>query len=208
MSGGDQVIGGAVANKKSISKVVRTFNAAIDEQEQFVARAEEAGLTSRQLSLVYEMSLIKVVSALELLVLESLVTVMNRESAAVRQRHGVRIPAHMTDDMCEFLIIRNGYFSFGDRSALIKRLKEFLPNDHWLVRAIRDHTHSDTFDRMMALRHLAAHNSKYSLRNAKEKAGVTRLAGAGVWYRAGRRYPSLLRSVRDLASAVEEAAPY
>lgn len=159
-----------MANKKSISKVIQNFNRAIDEQQDFVGKARESHFTDRHLSLIYEMSLIKIVSAVELLVLDSMVTVINRDSVAVRQRHGVRIPAHMTDDMCEFLKVRNGYFCFGDRERMIKRVKEFLPRDDWLLLSLRESTNKDSFNRMMALRGFAANGSDYNCRRAKQAA--------------------------------------
>jgi len=197
-----------MANKKSMSKVIRNFHLAIDEQQDFVELALAARMTDRHVSLIYEMSLIKIVSAVELLVLDSMITVINRDAAAVRRRHGIRVPLHMTNDMCEFLIVRNGYFSFSNRETMLTRVNEFFLRDHWLAVTLRASSNKDSFDRMMALRHFAAHGSEYSRHKAKEATGAQRLASAGAWLRSGRRFPSLLKSVRDIAVALEAAAPY
>ena len=197
-----------MANKKSYRKVIHTFLKELDDQESFVQRAADAGLSGRPLTLVYEMSLIKLVSAVELLVLDSMVTAINRDPAAVGRRAGVRIPSHLTDDMCEYLIIRNGYFSFGNRSDLLKRVRDVLPADHWLVQALQESIQKESFDRMMALRHYAAHGSQYSRKKAKEQVGAKRLSTAGAWYASERRHAALVRSLRHLGRELEAAAPF
>lgn len=197
-----------MANKKSYRKVIQTFLKELDDQEGFIDRAREAGLRGRPLTLVYEMSLIKLVSAVELLVLDSLVTAINREPAAVGRRAGVRVPHHLTDDMCEYLIVRNKYFGFSDSGDLLGRVKEFLPSDHWLVQALKASIHKDSFDRMTALRHYAAHGSPYSRKKAKERVGAKRLSTAGAWYASERRYVALVRSLRHLGQELEAAAPF
>lgn len=113
-----------MANKQSISKVIRDFKRAIDEQQDFVELALAVRMTDRHTSLIHEMTLIKIVGAVELIVLDSMITVINCDSVAVRRRHGVRAPAHMTDDMCEFPIARNGSFSFGNRESTPKHVND------------------------------------------------------------------------------------
>lgn len=197
-----------MANKKSISKVIQDFNRAIDEQQDFVGLALATRMTDHHSSLIHELSLIKIVSAVELLVLDSMITVINRDSAAVRKRHGIRVPAHMANDMCAFLIVRSGCFGFGNRDVMLRRVNELLPKDHWLMVALRESTNRESFDRMMVLRHFASHGSDYSRHKAKEAAGAQRLASAGAWLRSGRRFPLLLKSVREVAVAIDGAAPY
>jgi hypothetical protein len=89
-----------------------------------------------------------------------LIGAINNNTVTLATKTGFGFPKHLTDEVCEFLIVGNGYFEFKGRSGLISKLKEYVPDDHYLVKIAKKPKYKDTLDQLYSLRNFAAHESK------------------------------------------------
>jgi hypothetical protein len=92
---------------------------------------------------------------------------------------GISFPKHLTDDVCEFLITGNGYFDFKGRDGLIKTLKQFVSEDHYLLVAVKKTAYRDALNRLSTLRNFAAHESAPSKKAALTALGCKNLSSSG-----------------------------
>ena len=100
------------------------------------------------------------------------------------QTANVRFPKHLTDEVCEYLVTGGRFFDFKGRDGLIKTLKRFVPDDHYLIQTIRKPAYRQALERLPALRNFAAHDSDQSKRAALDATGQHRLGSAGAWLKA------------------------
>ena len=68
--------------------------------------------------------------------LDTLVGALNNDTSTLSTRTGFSFPKHLTDEVCRFLVTGRGYFDFKGRDGLIKTLKQYLPDDHYLVEVV------------------------------------------------------------------------
>ena len=101
----------------------------------------------------------------------------------------------------------NGYFEFKGRSGLIKMLKQYLPNSHYLVVAVSKKAYARPLERPFALRNFAAHENARSKKTARAAVG-TNMSAAGAWLKKQNRFKGLTEPLCQLAAEIEEGAPY
>ena len=140
--------------------------------------------------------------------LSALVGAINNDTKTLEDRTGVAFPKHLTDEVCEFLITGAGYFDFKGRSGLIKTVKSFVPEGHYLLEAVKKPEYREALDRLSALRNFAAHESSPSKRAALEAIGGEKISSSGAWLKRQDRFEYLASRLKGLASEVEDAAPY
>ena len=193
--------------KKSVRKSATDFKAEADAIAAFVATAKQ-NLTEQHVSWAYEYGILRLYREFEALMLDALVGAINNETATLTTRTGITFPKHLTDEVCEFLIIGNGYFDFKGRDGLIKTLKDYVPAGHYLVTAVKKDKYKDSLEQLSALRNFAAHDSEVAKMRVKEAVDQERMPEAGSWLKKQGRLESLIRRLKELADEIYAATPY
>ncbi len=157
---------------------------------------------------MYSYAVIRLYMSFEHLMLQALVGAVNNNTATLSARTGISFPKHLTHEVCEYLIAGDGYFDFKGRSGLIQRLKEFVPEGHYLVRVAGDQKYKAALDYLSVLRNYAAHGSEIAKKRAKAVLNTKKFASAGAWVRIQGRFGGLTARLIDLAREIEAGAPY
>lgn len=194
--------------KKSGKKAAREFKATLARIESFTQEIKSVDLGDQATTWAYEAALLKTAVAFEHLMLNCIVTAINNDTRTISQRTGVVFPKHLTDEVCEYLVTGGGFFNFRGRDGLIREIKSYVPNDHWLHQAVKNPQHTKPLDQMISLRNFAAHESPASKRNALEVLKQRKLSSAGAWIKRQQRFATMVADLTKLADEVEAAAPY
>jgi len=193
--------------KKSIRKSATNFKDRADTITAFTGAVAQ-GRTSQEVSWVHEYGILRLYREFEALMLDALVGAINNDTTTLANRTGITFPKHLTDEVCEFLIIGNGYFDFKGRDGLIKTLKDHVPADHYLVTAVKKEKYRESLEQLSALRNLAAHNSAVSKARARAAVRRTRMPEAGSWLKKQGRLGRIVDRLKELADEIQGAAPY
>lgn len=193
--------------KKSVKSAARIFKERATALDEFYDAVLSSSLTDQQITWAVEAALIKLSAHFEHLVLHALVGAINNDTSLLTATTGVVFPRHLTDDVCEFLIVGRGYFDFKGRDGLIKTLKDYLPGRHYLVVAIAKTVYKQQLEQLFALRNFAAHESTKS-KKAARNAVNTNMSAAGAWLKRQGRLKSITRTLVRLADEIEAGAPY
>ena len=196
-----------MTRKKSIKKSASGFIGQATELEAFVG-TDVTSLSDLQQSWCYEYAIIKLYREFEELVLSAIVGAINNDSTTISQSTGVAFPKHITDEVCEYLVLGGGYFDFKGRDGLIKTLKKYVPTTHYLVTIVQQAKYRQALERLSALRNYAAHQSLQSKRGALAAVGQQKMGSAGSWLKTQGRYAAISTKLRELAQEVHDAAPY
>lgn len=198
--------------KTSGKAVAASFLKSLDRLDEYVDEVEASGLGDQAKTWAYEAALIKLYVAFEKLMLRGLVAcINNRTEATISTKTGIKFPKHLSDPVCEYLIIGDGYFDFRGYSGLIRVLKTYLPDSHWLIATVKDSLGHEVVDRLVALRNYAAHESEKSKATVKQAVGNSKMASsAGAWLKRekGRRIKRMTADLRELGVAIDGRAPY
>jgi len=127
--------------KKSIKASAQRFNSEVDEILDYLSATSE--LSDKHVSWCHELAIIRLYRAFETLMLDALVGALNNDTSTISKKTGFSFSKHLTDEVCRYLIIGNGFFDFKGRSGLIKKLKQYLPDDHYLVQAVSKPAYQD-----------------------------------------------------------------
>lgn len=180
----------------------------LDDTEQFILEVANAGLSKDALSRAHNVAIIESAITLERLVLDCLIVAINNDVSVIRTESRVNFPAHLQDDVVEYIIVGNGYFDFrGGKSGIVKAVKQYLDDSHWVTQAAKN-LDASQIDRLIALRNWAAHESPQSARKAKAAVGQVRARSAGSWAKVNGRVFEITTAVRSFAQDVQQFAPY
>ena len=193
--------------KKSIKKSASNFSREANELLDFVNNCCKA-LTDKEISWVYEGAIIHLYREFEGLILDALIGAINNNSEHLSTTTGVNFPAHLKREVCEYLIVSSGYFDFKGRDGLIRVLKKFVPDDHYLVVVIKDPAYKDSLEKLSALRNYAAHGSHKSKAVALKAIDQKRMGSAGSWLKRQGRLNAIVGDLKRLACCLEADAPY
>ena len=196
-----------MARKKSIRLAATSFVKTADDLEEFVKRSI-VDLSKREQSWCYDYAIIALYRAFEDLMLSVIVGAINNDSSTISQSTGVTFPKHLTDEVCEYLVVGGGYFDFKGRPGLIKLIKRYVPSTHYLVGTIKKEKYKDTLDQLSALRNFAAHGGPVAKRAALVATGQHRLDTSGSWLKVNKRYLKISGSLKALALEIRASAPY
>jgi hypothetical protein len=194
--------------KKSGKKAAEVFESRIDRIDQYLAEVDASGISDQGKSWAYEAAIIKTAVAFEHLMLDCLVTAINNDTGTLSQVSGVSFPKHLTDEVCEYLVTGGQFFDFKALDGLIKKVKSFVDDSHWLVVVIKKPKYKSTLDCLIALRNFAAHESAVGKRTALKCTGSAKMSSAGAWAKTQGRMADLITSLRSLAGDIDSAAPY
>jgi cupin superfamily acireductone dioxygenase involved in methionine salvage len=140
--------------------------------------------------------------------LEVLVGAVNSDTATLSTRTGIKFPKHLTDEVCEYLIVGDGYFDFKGREGLIKTIRKCVPDTHYLIGIVKADKYKEALERLSALRNYAAHDSMRSKEAARRAAGQAKIMSAGDWLCTQGRLADLIESCRAMAREIKEQAPF
>ena len=140
--------------------------------------------------------------------LSAIVGAINNDTETISSTTGVEFPKHLTDEVCEYLVLGGNYFDFKGRDGLIKILKRFVPGDHYLLTIIKEDRYKSSLEKLSALRNYAAHESYQSKRAALTAIDQERVGSAGSWLKSQGRFVSISQRLKELANEIEESAPY
>ena len=79
----------------------------------------------------HDYGIIRLYREFEDMILNCLVAAINSDTQQLSNTTGIDFPKHITDEVCEFIIVGDGYFDFRGRDGLIKTLKRYLPDNHY-----------------------------------------------------------------------------
>lgn len=193
--------------KKSIKLSAQWFRSKADELTKFCSDTC-LHVTDEQKSWIYDYGIIRLYREFELLMLEGVVGAINNDTDTFSNTVGIPFPKHLTDEVCEYLVLGDGYFDFRGRDGLIKELKRFMPDTHYLISCVKKHKYKESLERLSALRNYAAHDSYQSKRNALRAVERDRISSAGSWLKRQGRFEAISGDLKDLALEVHDAAPY
>ncbi|WP_133636561.1 hypothetical protein [Halomonas ventosae] len=193
--------------KKSIRRSAEAFRDKADELVDYVTEAE-ANLSDAHITWCYEYAIIRLYREFENLMLEALTGAINNDSTTISQTTGIDFPVHLTDELCEYLITGSGYFDFKGRDGLIKLLKQYVPNDHYLIVVVKKNRYKDPLEHLSSLRNYAAHDSYQSKNTAKKVTGFDRMAACGAWLKKQDRFAWITEELKRLAQEIYDNAPY
>ncbi len=193
--------------KKSVKRCAQEFRKDTNNLLEF-CKAAESALSDAHVSLVYDGAIVHLYAAFERMILEALVGAINNDTSKLSSTTSVQFPKHLTDEVCEYIVIGNGYFNFRGRSDLIREIRKYVPQDHYLVEAVKDEAYTDPLNRIGVLRNWAAHNSKVSKRHALTEIGQKKGTSSGAWLKRQNRFARLVESLGELSKKIEEGAPY
>lgn len=193
--------------KKSVKKSATEFIEHAKELEAFVA-APVQGLTDQHISWCHDYAIIRLYREFEQMMLSAIVGAINNDTETISATTGVDFPKHLTDEVCEYLVLGGNYFDFKGRDGLIKILKKFVPSNHYLVTIVKKDKYKKPLEKLSALRNYAAHESYQSKRAALAAIGQKRVGSAGSWLKVQGRYTSISEKLREMAGEIEASAPY
>ncbi|WP_285661872.1 hypothetical protein [Actinorhabdospora filicis] len=198
-----------MGRKKSGKKVVQDFKRALGRIVAFTEEVTVSGLGKQSITWAYEAALIRTYVEFERLMLDCIVTAINNDTdGTIGLRTNVSFPKHLTDEVCEYLVIKEGYFDFKGRDGLIRKIREYLPDRHWLIEVIRKQSYVGPINTLVALRNFAAHDSPRSKRAAAAAVGASRLSSAGAWIKCNQRFPLMIKELTRFADELEGRWPY
>ena len=151
--------------KKSVRLCAQEFMQDAKKLRDFCKDSQKC-LSDAHVSLVYDGAVIKLYAAFERMMIGALIGAINNYTSQLRATTNVQFSAHLTDEVCEYIIIGNSYFNFHGRDGLIGEIKKYVPDSHYLVQTVKKREYTDSLNRLCALRNYAAHYSKASKKSA------------------------------------------
>lgn len=155
-----------------------------------------------------EQSIILLYREFEKLMLAAIVGAINNDTTTISEINEVSFPKHLTKGVCEYLVVGGGYFDFKGRSGLIEVIKSYVPEGHYLCKAVSDQKYLPALDQLSALRNFAAHDSPKSRQAAYKATSNYKLSTAGSWLRSANHFEKICDDLIDLAKEIEKGAPY
>lgn len=224
-----------VGKRKSVSKVVDHFIAEVDSIAGFVDKGR-AGLplASRYNAWFFDYAVIRLYREFELFVLNLLIAAIHQDTTTLQKSAQLALPKTVSLDVCEFLIVGHGFFDLKGRSGAISKLKDFLPDDHYIVKVVSDKKFLESLDLLFSLRNFAAHASKPSKKSVltalvdrhkrkykwqglpKPPAGAPpvprNIGSSGMWLMSKEdgdtRLTKIIADMRTLAANIQTQAPF
>jgi hypothetical protein len=197
-----------MARKKSGRRAAQTFTTQADDVLAFAAAVCASGLSKEHVSWAHDLAIIRLYRDFENLMLTALVVAINNDTKTISSRTGLAFPKHLSDEVCEYLIVGTRYFDFKGREGLIREIQKFVPPAHYLVPILKKQIYRVPLDRMCALRNFAAHGSSVARKSAMSAVGVRRMSSAGAWLKGKGRLAAIVDPLKALAAEIEAAAPF
>lgn len=192
--------------KLSVKVPANAFPKVVDEIRDYFDKT--SGLKERFSIWCAEQAIILLYREFEKLMLSAIVGAINNDTKTISDRNSVNFPKHLNKSVCEYLVLAGGYFDFKGRAGLIKIIKSYVPDTHYLYKSVSASKYSATLNQLSALRNFAAHDSAKSRKAACEATGNDKLSTAGSWLRTKNRFDKICKDLKNLAKDIENGAPY
>ena len=114
--------------KKSARKASEQFKEQVEIIERFLEQRIFSILSDSHLSWMFDYAIIRLYREFENMILNCLVAGINNDTEQLSETTGVVFPKHITEEVCEYLVVGDGYFDFRGRDGLIATLKKYLPD--------------------------------------------------------------------------------
>lgn len=158
------------------------------------------------LSNSYEYAIIALYKAFEKFIFKTIVGCVNHDNSAVTNTYGVQFGKHITDDICEFIITKGGYFDFKDREGLIKIIKQNVGEETYDVYSIvKKEQYASSLKQLCALRNYAAHTSKQAKKKAAKELGIIRIGTVGSCLKTQNRFSKIADDLTELATNIKDS---
>ncbi|MGN6520079.1 MAG: hypothetical protein ACTHK2_11710 [Dokdonella sp.] len=192
--------------KKSIKGSADWFAQCAGEIDTFLSAVSERQ-SAEHVSWLHGYAIIKLYRTFESFVLDCLIGAINNDTGTLSAKAGIAFPKHLTDEVCEYIIIGQGYFDFKGRDGLIKTIKGYVQDDHYL-KTVKQKRYKEALEQLTALRNYAAHESFKSKKAALDAIGAKRIGAAGSWLKRKNRYSRISEKLKEIAAEVRSHAPY
>ena len=193
---------------KSGRRASEAFAEQVEEIEKYLTQKRLKRFSDAHVSWAHDYAVIRLYREFENKILNCLVAAINNDTEQLSKTTGIVFPKHLTDEVCEYIIVGEGYFDFRGRSGLIQTLKKYLPDNHYLVVLVKKETYKEALEQLSALRNYAAHDSDTSKRRALNAIGGQRMASSGAWLKSGNRFKRITTKLKSLADEVNQESPY
>jgi hypothetical protein len=140
--------------------------------------------------------------------LDCVVAGINNDTKTLSATTGIKFPKHLSDEVCEYIVVGDGYFDFKGRDGLIKTLRRFVPDAHFSVAAVKDARYKSSIEKLSPLRNFAAHSSTQAKVRALNAVNQKKIGSAGAWLKVQGRFDKILADLRALASDLRKNAPF
>jgi len=194
--------------KKSGKKASQAFKKQVQEIEEFLEPENLSSFSDAHVTWAYDYAIIRLYRDFEDMILNCLVAAINGDTKQLSDTTGVEFPKHLTDEVCEYIIVGDGYFDFRGRDGLIKTIKRYLPDEHYLVTIVKKPAYKDALEKLSALRNFATHDSKPSKKRALQSIDGQRLSASGAWLKNQNRFGKIAASLNRLADEIHRQAPH
>jgi hypothetical protein len=193
--------------KKSIRKAAQNFIDSVTDVKEFLTDSLP-GTPPEYHGWLFDHAIVRIYRYFEALILEALIGAINQDTGTISARTGVTFPRHLTDEVCEYLIVGDGYFDFKGRDGLIRQIRRFVPDFHYLIRVVKQEKYRASLEQISALRNFTAHESSISKSRVKAATRASRIRCAGVWIQSRDRFKVLTNKLIELAEEIKSTAPY
>jgi len=150
--------------KADLRKNHEKFESAISRYADLLARllpAQRVVRTVGDKREIAEGALLKLCSHWEAFIVEELVDCVNIDSSALGNYLGLSLPKHLSRDLCEAILMRDGYLDFRSIGDLKGTAKKILPNAINPFEKISKPV-CDKIDEVYKIRNYLSHRSKAS----------------------------------------------
>jgi hypothetical protein len=192
--------------KKSVKLAADDF--CRDATEILAFFRDTAALREPNVSWCADYAIIRAYLEFEVLMLKTVVGAVNGDTSTLFQSSGVNFPKHLSEDVCTYLVVGTGYFDFHGRDGLLKTLRKFIPQTHYLYKIVKSSRYKDFLEQLCALRNFAAHRSKSAKKRALAATKAAKIGSAGAWLRVDNRFEEIVSALIDLSKKIKRAAPY
>ena len=194
--------------KKSGQKASAAFEKQAVEIEKFLAQKKLVSFSDAHITWAYDYAIIRLYREFEKMILNCLVAAINNDTEQLSQTTGIEFPKHLTDEVCEYIIVGEGYFDFRGRDGLIRTLRRYLPADHYLVAIVKKEIYKEALGQLSALRNFAVHDSDTSKKSALKAIGGQRMASSGAWLKNRNRFKKISNKLKRLANEINQESPF
>ncbi|MBU0692168.1 hypothetical protein KKH18_10215 [bacterium] len=194
--------------KLSIKKSAEKFCNRSDELLEFITAFQPS--KNPHVYMLYDLAIIKLCASFENFVERVIVGGINNDTSVFANATGIKLPKHLSDEVCFYLVEGGRYFDFRDFGDLVGKMRnQYLGKEHFSVKALESKTSFKiTINRLFALRNLAAHESDQSRRCAQKALGKSYKPMPGVWIAGPKRFDSLVAELKEIAETIAKNAPY
>ena len=196
-----------MSRKKSIRKTAQAFVQEVTALEHFV-QTSISSLSDKEKSWCHDYAIIRLYREFENLMLSAIAGAINNDTTTISSTTGIDFPKHLNVQVCEFLVLGGGYFDFKGRSGLIKTLRKYVPQNHYLLNIVQNQRYQAALDKLSALRNYAAHESEQAKKAALTATGQQKIGSAGSWLKRQQRFIAISTELKALGNAIHQAAPY